>query len=54
MLLGAKAAIAAKLPLVGITTVQPAETLIEIGAVHALDDFEDAAFWAALESLTMP
>ncbi|KAK3268665.1 hypothetical protein CYMTET_22842 [Cymbomonas tetramitiformis] len=48
---GMQAAIAAQLPLVGVTTTQSARELIEGGAILAVADFEDSLLWNALSTL---
>uniref|UniRef100_A0A1D1YHS7 Phosphorylated carbohydrates phosphatase TM_1254 n=1 Tax=Anthurium amnicola TaxID=1678845 RepID=A0A1D1YHS7_9ARAE len=46
---GIKAGVAAGMPVVGITTRNPEELLMEAGATFLIKDFEDPKLWMALE-----
>ncbi|KAG0564096.1 hypothetical protein KC19_8G082300 [Ceratodon purpureus] len=46
---GLGAAVAAGLPVVGITTGNPGPTLVAAGAAFLIKDYDDAALWSKLE-----
>uniref|UniRef100_A0A0C9RXR8 TSA: Wollemia nobilis Ref_Wollemi_Transcript_5383_1082 transcribed RNA sequence n=1 Tax=Wollemia nobilis TaxID=56998 RepID=A0A0C9RXR8_9CONI len=47
---GLKAAVAAGLPVLGVTTRNPGQVLLDAGATFLIKNFEDPSLWTALES----
>jgi len=43
--------VAAGLPVVGITTRNPGQSLLDAGAAFVIKDYEDSKLWKALEEL---
>lgn len=48
---GIKAGVAAGMPVIGITTRNPAESLLDAGATFVIKDYEDPKLWEALKEL---
>lgn len=48
---GIKAAVAAGLTVLGITTRNPEHLLVEAGATFLIKDFDDKRLWVELEAL---
>ncbi|KAF8380644.1 hypothetical protein HHK36_028134 [Tetracentron sinense] len=48
---GIKAGVAAGMPVVGITTRNPEQSLMEAGATFLIKDFDDPKLWTALDEL---
>lgn len=50
---GIKAGVAAGMPVVGLTTRNPARLLMEAGAAFLIKDYDDKKLWAALEEFDL-
>lgn len=48
---GIKAGVAAGMAVVGVTTRNPGQSLLDAGATFIINDYEDPNLWKALEEL---